>query len=37
MAAGVVKIKWMQDGTETEVPLKSGSAEIAQWLQERLA
>ena len=37
MAAGVVKIKWMQDGTETEVPMKSGSTEIANWLQERLA
>ncbi len=37
MAAGVVKIKWMEDGSESELPLESGSTAIAQWLKEKLS
>ena len=36
LANGVVKIKWMADGVETEVPLASGSADISNWLREKL-
>ncbi|GAG98919.1 unnamed protein product, partial [marine sediment metagenome] len=36
LSSGTVQIKWMQDGTQTEVSLSPGSPEIAQWLTERL-
>ncbi len=36
LEANIVKIKWMEDAKETEVPLKSGSAEIVEWLAQRL-
>lgn len=36
LASGTVQIKWMKDGTQTEVPLSPGAQEIAQWLTERL-
>jgi len=36
LANGVVKIKWMADGVETEVPLAPGSADISNWLREKL-
>ena len=35
-ASGVVQIKWLADGSQSEVPLTNGSAEIADWLKERL-
>ena len=36
-AAGNVKIKWMEDGSEAEIPLTPGASEIGQWLKERLS
>ncbi len=36
LASGMVQIKWMADGSQTEVPLSPGSEEIARWLAERL-
>lgn len=36
LARGVVQIKMMQDGTQTEVPLSADASEISQWLLERL-
>jgi histidyl-tRNA synthetase len=36
LTAGTVQIKWMEDGTQTEVQLTPGSEDIAQWLAERL-
>ncbi len=37
LAAGNVNIKWMVTGEQTEVVWSETGAEIAQWLQERLA
>ena len=34
-AAGVIQVKWLADGTQTELPLTDGSAEIADWLKTR--
>ncbi|MFK7767693.1 MAG: histidine--tRNA ligase [Mariniblastus sp.] len=34
--SGVVQIKWLADGSQTEVPMNDGSIEIANWLKERL-
>lgn len=36
-ASGVVQVKWLADGTQTELPLTSGSPEIAEWLNTRFA
>jgi histidyl-tRNA synthetase len=36
-SSGIVQVKWLADGSQTEVPLTAGSAEIAQWLTERLS
>lgn len=35
-SSGIVQVKWLADGSQTEVPLTAGSTEIAQWLAERL-
>ena len=34
-AAGVVQVKWLADGTQTERPLTENSTEIAEWLISR--
>ncbi|MDG1511772.1 MAG: histidine--tRNA ligase [Mariniblastus sp.] len=34
-AAGVVQVKWLADGTQTELPLTENSTEIAEWLISR--
>lgn len=34
--AGVVQIKWLADGSQSEIPMTAGSKEIADWLKERL-
>ncbi|MDB2525120.1 histidine--tRNA ligase [Mariniblastus sp.] len=34
-AAGVVQVKWLADGTQTELPLTENSTEIAEWLITR--
>lgn len=34
-ASGVVQIKWLADGTQTELPLTDEAAEIADWLKTR--
>ena len=34
-AAGAIQVKWLADGTQTELPLTDGSAEIADWLKTR--
>lgn len=36
LAQGVVQIKWMPDGSQTEVPLDDQSTAIGQWLADRL-
>jgi histidyl-tRNA synthetase len=36
-ASGVVQVKWLANGTQTEIPLTSGSSEIAEWLNTRFA
>ena len=36
-ASGVVQVKWLADGTQTELPLTEGSTEIAEWLNTRFA
>lgn len=35
-ASGVVQVKWLADGTQTELPLAENSNEIAEWLKTRL-
>lgn len=37
LSSGTVQIKWMEDGSQTEVPLNRGAEEIAQWLSTRLS
>ncbi|MCP4478473.1 MAG: histidine--tRNA ligase [Planctomycetaceae bacterium] len=34
-ASGVVQVKWLADGTQTELPLTENSTEIAEWLITR--
>jgi histidyl-tRNA synthetase len=34
-ASGVVQVKWLADGTQTELPLTENSTEIAEWLISR--
>jgi len=34
-ASGVVQVKWLADGTQTELPLTDNSTEIAEWLISR--
>ena len=34
-AAGVVQVKWLADGTQTELPLTENSTEIVEWLITR--
>lgn len=36
LASGVVQVKWLADGTQTELPLAENSNEIAEWLKTRL-
>ncbi|MDB4460124.1 histidine--tRNA ligase [bacterium] len=36
-ASGVVQVKWLADGTQTELPLTESSTEIAEWLNTRFA
>ena len=36
-SSGVVQIKWLADGSQTEVPLDAGCHEISSWLSERLS
>lgn len=36
-SAGIVQIKWLADGSQTEVPLSVGSKEVASWLTDRLS
>ncbi len=35
-ASGVVQIKWLSDGSQTEVPLTEDSKDVADWLANRL-
>jgi histidyl-tRNA synthetase len=35
-SSGVVQIKWLADGSQTEVPLTDGSKDVADWLANRL-
>ncbi len=35
-SSGVVQVKWLADGSQTEVPLTAGSMEITDWLTDRL-
>ncbi len=35
-ASGVVQVKWLADGTQTELPLAENSNEITEWLKTRL-
>ncbi len=35
--SGVVQVKWLANGTQTELPLTSGSSEIVEWLNTRFA
>ena len=36
-SSGVVQVKWLADGTQTEIPLAAGSTEVANWLTDRLS
>ncbi|MDB2685970.1 histidine--tRNA ligase [Mariniblastus sp.] len=33
---GVAQVKWMADGTQVELPIADGVAEIAEWVKQRL-
>ena len=33
---GVAQIKWMADGSQVELPVADGGAEIAAWIKQRL-
>ena len=33
---GVAQVKWMADGTQVELPVADGVAEIAEWVKQRL-
>ncbi len=34
---GVVQLKWMADGSQTDLPLSDSGSEIAEWLRSKLA
>ena len=36
-SSGIVQIKWLADGSQTEIPLTADSKAVADWLIERIS